>query len=366
MVYLLDRNVFLRSVRPEGGDIEEIVGQLCASLGVLDEAGGGTVVVKPNFCVSRRYETGITADLRILESLIKIFSRDCDVKVCEGVGRGYAGHEVFGKTGVKDLCTSHGIELLDLDEEDRVDVKVENPRCFSSLSLPRVVVDAEYLVNLPVLKTHNQTRVSLGLKNMFGVLSQIDKANSHFLGLEDAISDIYSVVKPDLTVMDGVYCVEGNGPIAGSVRKCDLILACDDSLAGDWVACQLMGFDPMSIRHVRIAAQSCGLSGDDVRVDGEVKSLNFKPPVTEFEYIHPVIGKLKKTFIQRYVYFTRFRINRDKCVGCGVCVRSCPQEAIDGDFVIDVDKCRNCNICREFCPHGAVEVETRFGLRNLL
>jgi uncharacterized protein (DUF362 family)/Pyruvate/2-oxoacid:ferredoxin oxidoreductase delta subunit len=345
--------------------IGESVSDILRHFNVVEGARGGTVVLKPNLCTPSSYASGGTTDLRIIEALCARLSGACEVVLAEGVGRGYHAREVFDRLGIFEIGRRFGVKVVDLEEDERIVRKVPSPRRYPEFNLPRTIADAGYLINLPVLKTHNQTGVSLSVKNMFGCLSQSDRARCHFLGLHESLSDLNQAVKSDLVIVDGIHGMEGNGPTAGKPRKDNIMVASDDAVAADYYCAEMMGYEPQGIRHLRYAMDDSGFTRGEVKVLGRIGDLRFEKASVEAEYAYPLLGGMRKSFLQRYFYLTEFRINAEKCVKCGVCRKACPQGAISGEFVISGDLCRNCNICREFCPKGAVDVKGKFGFRNL-
>ena len=103
------------------------------------------------------------------------------------------------------------------------------------------------------MKTHKETAVTLGMKNMFGLLPEKRKIEFHLLGISKVIVDINAVLRPKLTVIDGFYALEGPGPIGGNPVKMNLIIAGQDPVATDATACRIMGIDPYQVYHIRKA-----------------------------------------------------------------------------------------------------------------
>src|SRR4030042_1259290 len=119
------------------------------------------------------------------------------------------------------------------------------------------------------LKTHVNTGVTLGMKNMFGLLPEKFKGKYHLKGINKVVTDINTVLKPALTVIDGFVGMEGSGPIDGMPVKMNLIIEGTDTVGTDATAYRVMGIDPHEIKHIRRAYEK-GLGNiDDVQVIGE-------------------------------------------------------------------------------------------------
>jgi uncharacterized protein (DUF362 family) len=160
-------------------------------------------------------------------------------------------------------------------------VKLEVPdgEALRTVKVPRVVVESA-VVSAAKLKTHSATSVTLGLKNMFGLLPDKFKGKYHAMGISKVVVDVNAVVKPVLTVVDGFVGMEGSGPVGGDPVRMDLIVAGRDVVAVDATCCRIMGFDPRKVKHI-LRAHERGLGEvDDVEVVGEsVASVmrRFKP-----------------------------------------------------------------------------------------
>jgi uncharacterized protein (DUF362 family) len=150
------------------------------------------------------------------------------------------------------------------------------------MAISRTVLDSEFLINLPVLKTHHQARVSLGLKNLKGCLSMKSKMEFHRRGLDHMIAMLNTQLKPKLTVIDGIYAME-NGPTAlGTAHRMDLIIAGKDNLSCDVVGSMVLGVEPSSVGHLREFASIVGRSTDLAEID--VKGENIKDVKKKLEW----------------------------------------------------------------------------------
>ena len=118
------------------------------------------------------------------------------------------------------------------------------------------------------MKTHIATKVTLGMKNMFGLIPDKFKAKYHAKGISKVIVDINTVIKPNLTVIDGFVAMEGKGPTDGDPVKMDLIIAGKDPVATDATCARAMGIDPHEISHIRTAHKKGLGKIDDVEIIG--------------------------------------------------------------------------------------------------
>ncbi|MFV2041400.1 MAG: DUF362 domain-containing protein [Candidatus Hydrothermarchaeales archaeon] len=234
----------VRSARP---DVKKALGLIGFTPGEYD-----LVAIKPNICAAMPYYTGATTDLRLLEETIKLFL-DCskEVVVMESDGFTDSASMAAEKTGVLEVCSYFDVPFVNLSSDIQIPVKLEL-RALNNVKVPRTFLKADFIVNLPVMKTHILSIVSLGMKNMFGILPR--PRSTYHSKLSDAICDVLTIRKPDLTIMDGIIGMEGDGPITGSPKKMDLLLASTDVLALDVTACRVMRINPVHVDHIQKAA----------------------------------------------------------------------------------------------------------------
>lgn len=228
------------------------------------------VLIKVNFITDKTWDTGATTDPVVVEAIIqKLKELPVKVYVVESDATITSADRAFEKTGMKDMCKRNGIECLNLRYvEDKVELAIPDGEALKSMSVPRIVTESA-VISAAKLKTHVNTGVTLGMKNMFGLLPEKFKGKYHLKGISKVVTDINTVLKPALTVIDGFVGMEGSGPIDGMPVKMNLIIAGTDTVATDATACRVMGIDPHEIKHIRRAYEK-GLGNiDDVQVIGE-------------------------------------------------------------------------------------------------
>jgi ferredoxin len=230
------------------------------------------------------------------------------------------------------------------------------------------VLDADLIINLPKLKTHELTLMTCGIKNMFGCVPGLNKVTYHMEAqapedFAEALIDLFEKIPPAITIADAVVSMEGAGPSNGELRTTQRIIASTDTVALDAICAHMMGFKEMEVPTIRIAT-SRGLGKGylkDIEVLGEGLEIfkDFKKPSGKTSMITKIpkpLMKLLKPIIDNIK--VRPKINRDKCIKCLMCVNSCPTKAIDPkSFKIDHKKCIMCLCCRELCKYNAVELE---------
>lgn len=233
-------------------------------------SGWKKVLIKVNFITVKTWDTGATTDPMVVEAIIKkLQNLPMEVYVVESDATMTNADEAFEATGMTEMCERNGVQCLNLRKvKDRVKIDVPHGEALNRITVPRIVTESA-IISAAKLKTHMSTTVTLGMKNMFGLLPDKFKGKYHFKGINKVIVDINSVLKPKLTVIDGFVGMEGAGPSDGTPVQMDLIIAGQDPVATDATASRVMGFDPQEIKHIRKAYER-GLGNiDDIEVCGE-------------------------------------------------------------------------------------------------
>jgi len=193
------------------------------------------VLIKPNYLNSRHPSTGITTDSRVIEGVVKFLKERKIEDIAIGEGSGFADtFEAFKVAGVDAVAQRWDVRLVDLNKDEFVEVSPPDP-----LSLRRVMVAKTALestiVSVPKLKPHRQAGVTLSLKNMMGALAS--KGTMHMGSLSRNIVDLASVLKPSLSVVDGIIAGEGHES-SGKPVEMNMVIAGADPVAVDAVGAQ--------------------------------------------------------------------------------------------------------------------------------
>jgi len=154
-----------------------------------------------------------------------------------------------------DQLRRDGYTVLDLKKEKTVRVKNPAATVLPQIEVYERALTADVLINLPVMKTHDQTEVTLSLKNLKGLLADSSKKAMHRRALFRGIPEIAAFFKPSFTVLDGIYAQEGVGPVYGDPVEMDLVIAGRDMVALDTVAGLIMGYRPEEVPTTVLATQ---------------------------------------------------------------------------------------------------------------
>ncbi len=254
---------------------------------------GDSVLIKPNVLCAMDYKTGAVTNPNVVKSLCRLARKVGAGKIiiAESSIIGCNTQDAFDRSGYTELAREEKTELVDLKKAGTLYMGIPNGKIFRRMELPEVLFKSDVIINVPVMKTHDMLPVTLGLKNMKGVIKDKDKKRFHVLGLAQSIIDINKLVLPQLTVIDGTVAMEGLGPVHGKPVNLGVIITSFDTVAADTVAASVMGIDPGKIDYIQLAAQQdlgcadlslievSGLSIEQVKRPFELLRLDFE----EFE-----------------------------------------------------------------------------------
>ena len=226
-------------------------------------AGYSRVLIKVNFITTKTWDSGATTDPMVVEAIIKKLKElPVEIFVVESDATMTNADKAFEATGMKEMCQQNGVQFLNLRyEKEKVKIPIPDCETLGSITVPRIAKESA-IISAAKLKTHYSTKVTLGMKNMFGLMPDKFKMKYHAKGISSVVLDINTVIKPALTVIDGFIAMEGRGPTDGTPIKMDLIIAGKDVVATDATAARVMGFDPKDISHIRRASEK-GLGNID-------------------------------------------------------------------------------------------------------
>src|SRR5436190_20858442 len=214
-----------------------------------------SVLLKPNLVEDLPAPVNTNAEL--VGAAARCFLRLGAARVVIGEGPGHQRDTelVVQAAGLKPHLAERQIEFVDLNRDELRKVKLKaNYSGLGELWLPRAVLESDFVVSMPKVKTHHWAGVTLSLKNMFGVVPGMKygwpKNVLHWSGIHESILDICTTVPIHFVIADGITAMEGNGPLQGSARQLGKIVLADDPVAADATCARLMGFDPLRVRHL--------------------------------------------------------------------------------------------------------------------
>jgi uncharacterized protein (DUF362 family) len=230
--------------------------------------GKQKIYVKPNMS-HPEYLSGVVTCPELLSELVGLLRDDNEeVIVGESNGFNYPCRGAFEKTGIEAAVKKAGGKVINLSE-DKV-VKVKFPSGYSAvkeLFLPKTVLDADATVDMALMKTHEFAMYSGAIKNLFGCVPSNRRIYLHPY-LSEVFYRLYTVIKPQLTVMDARVAIEGNGPTKGKPVKMGLMLTSNCALATDVIATKIMGLKLEEISYLDYIARKTGLQLGEIKVEG--------------------------------------------------------------------------------------------------
>ena len=215
------------------------------------------------------------------------------------------------------------------------------------------------------------TGYSGGIKNLFGTIPGLEKPQLHYrwpdIGdFSRMLLELAQTVNPQLTIIDAIDAMEGNGPTGGTSHPLHLLLAARDFYTQDYFAAGLMGLDPVNIEMIRQAVKAGLASPDEITIIGDPVPEGLTPfqvPDTKkLDFSSFLPGFLRKPFAKaaNRLFRSYPQLNRDLCVGCGKCAESCPSHVIaieDKKAKFKRKGCISCFCCQEMCPMKAISVK---------
>ncbi len=332
-----------------------------------DFFAGKRVVVKPNLLARREPEKAVTTHPAVALAVIELLiSYGAQVTVAESPAGVYTEHalrEAYKASGFMEEAEKAGA-VFNYDISSR-DVSAPEGIACKGFHMITPVCEADIVVDLCKLKTHSLTKMTCGVKNLFGVVPGTEKVEMHarFSNstvfaqmLLDLCETIYRQ-KPVITVCDAILAMEGEGPGTGTPRRLNALLSSKSPYALDLACCELIGFGN-TIEMLELAKKRglCPESAKGLTVIGT--------PIEELavrDFVEPKSQKMSR-LIRMIPPFMKPRpvINQKVCVGCGQCARSCPEKTItleNKKAFINRKNCIRCFCCQELCPYKAVEIK---------
>jgi uncharacterized protein (DUF362 family) len=283
--------------RTQDTSVSDILKEAVAASGLR---GKKRVFIKPNLS-HPEYLPGVVTSPELTRELIGLLrDQNSEVIVGESNGFNYPCWSAFDKTGMQKAVENAGGTAVNLSEDKVVEVKFGGNTPLKRLFLPKTVLDADAVIDLPLMKTHEFMAYSGAIKNLFGCVPSNKRIYLHPY-LPEVFYRLYTLFKPALTIMDARIGIEGNGPTKGNPVKMNLMLASTDALALDIVAAKVMKLN-WKDTYLNYIARKTGFQEADIKEDGAPVSevaRRFEPPRIDL----PVKAQM---IIYRHEYLTKF------------------------------------------------------------
>lgn len=326
---------------------------------------GSKVFLKLNLLMKKKPEEAVTTHPTVVEAVTRLLQeRGAIVIIGDSPGGPYLPvrlKSIYRVCGIEGVAKRTGA-ILNYDVSEVV-VPFPEGRVTRSFHVIKPVTEADYVISLSKLKTHMMTKFTGAVKNLFGTIPGLRKADYHLKMPKtkdfcDMLIDLALCVKPVLHIMDGIIGMEGKGPSGGKPRQVGALLMSDDPFALDVVALNLVGIVPETVPTVASAkARGLVYHLSQVEIYGDLAQWHIKhfvAPKISGNVKFPIPDLITNALRPKPVFL------QDTCIGCGDCVTNCPPQALEiknGYPVVDLEKCIRCFCCQELCPRKAIDIK---------
>lgn len=376
----MSKVVLVRCENYEEKELRDAIEKGIKFLGGIDNLinKGSKVLLKPNLLAAEFAERSVTTHPLVFSAISKLLKDyGCNISYGDSPGVGKASN-VAKKCGIYEVAKNIGVDYVDFDEP--ISVQYTKGIQNKTFTVAKPIVESDFIISLPKLKTHALTAMTGAVKNQFGCIPGFRKAQYH-LKLPDVnnfskmLLDLNAFISPGLYIMDAIFAMEGNGPRSGNPRKLNVLLFSTDAVALDYIASSIISIDFSSVPTIKYGFELGYSNREEIEILGDdiesFKVYDFKKSHKSvslgrnfLSFIkHPIIKKILGISIPKPV------INKDKCVRCGVCVEVCPVTPNALNFNKNgknyppkyyYSKCISCYCCQELCPHMAISLKRRF------
>ncbi len=331
---------------------------------------GYKVLVKPNMLSCKEPERAATTHPSVIEAVV----RECFEAGASEVWVGDSPPAIFGrtedfwnKTGFAKATEAAGGKMLCFEKAEKANVDLNVLGKDTSASVIKTVFDADLVISLSKMKTHNLTRITGAVKNHFGFIPGFAKALFHkkFTKVHEFsafVTELARTLPVKLHIMDGIEAMDLQGPASGRVKKNNILIASENPVAVDFGFCKVVKLNPKSVPIMKYC-KSIGWgpsSFDDIefvgtKVEDCIVNGYIVPPAPPVYLIPDFVLELIRKMI-----WTGPNLKPNKCVKCGRCKNICPAKAIevrDMGASFDREKCISCFCCMEVCPVEAIEMK---------
>ncbi len=227
---------------------------------------GSTVVLKPNAGHAAPPESAVCTNPEVVRAVIREVQKANPgrIVIAESAAIGCDTEACFSVCGIGAVAEEEGVELIDIKrDKDLITVPVRGARSnIKRVKLPRFLLEADHIINLPILKAHASMVFSCALKNIKGTVQDRVHMDMHKENLTMSMMDVWYAVRPDINIVDAIYAAGGFSPHTPVPKYIGCILGSYDPVAVDRVACDLVGIDPDGVDYFRVA-QEVGMGNCD-------------------------------------------------------------------------------------------------------
>ena len=336
------------------------------------------VLLKPNLVTDKEAAFSVTTNPRFVFAVVRclreIGVENITIADCPGGALLVFSQiqDVYEKTGYSFLS-----EYADLNTDfTGVDIETADGFMNKKFNVIKAVTEADYIINLPKLKTHNLTGITAGVKNLFGTIPGLQKPAFHakypaVRDFSNMLVELADTVNADFTIVDAVDIMEGNGPTNGKKRYLGLTFSGKNVFTLDSFIAHTLNVPETNIPTVT-ASRAKGFIDEAYQTAGDTDFVVDKPILlSELTSADTAGGKLAariRTLVDKVsdAVLMQYPQMNEKCILCKKCIVTCPQKALSisgKQIVLDRKKCIGCLCCDEVCTNGAVDVRKKLKTR---
>lgn len=341
---------------------------------VIDLHGGISgkkVMIKPNLLEYRKENDPATVHPQLLLTLCRYLKKEgaSQIAVIENPAVQTAD-AVVREMGILPDLEALGVTVKNCGAYEKV--STDDKYRYRKIELSTEFRDYDLLIDFAKAKTHAMMTLTCAVKNLFGLVRGSERLGWHlavgrkFDDFADMLLDLYLFAMPQISLLDAIIGMEGNGPGSGDAVKLGFLAASADALALDVSVAAKLGVEDMPLLNRAKARELIPEFADCGEVP-ELKAIKLpEPPEKKLEWGVYFPVKLRKAL--RTMLLSRPVVNRKKCISCGLCAKKCPPQTLkmSGKFPkFDYAGCIRCYCCQEFCPKGAITVTASFWMKVL-
>ena len=328
-----------------------------------------TVLLKPNLLMAKQPEAGITTHPAVVQAVVELVENlGAEVIIGDSPGGPFnktVMKRLYQKTGMTNVAQVTTATLnwnFASQTKDSSDAKILN-----KLTVGQFIAEADVIINLPKFKTHGLTKMTGAVKNMFGAVPGLLKAEYHMKmpqidNFSDALLDVALATKPELTIVDGITAMEGEGPSSGDQYQLNRLVIGANPLAVDVVMADIVGIESEAVATIEAAKRrDLTYHIDQIEYLGtETKLTEFKTPTIDSSA--QLLDRRMPSFLAQWIrklVKPKPVFDDKKCIQCGACITGCPPQVIsktETGVEADLDGCIRCFCCQELCPEDAVDI----------
>jgi uncharacterized protein (DUF362 family)/ferredoxin len=378
--------------------IDEALLEAVDLVGGLEVNPGEKLLIKPNMSCGKPSGSGLVTNVDVVAAVVRfVQEKGATALVGDLPIVGWDPEETYQIIGIREAVTKAGGTFVDLAKEDMIRIKLPMGKKLKKITLTKLILDVDGIINVPVLKTHFMTGHTGAIKNLKGLTEQTQRTRMHVLGLFAPIVDLFEHLRPlvRFNIVDGTTAADAvrpagpyKGPTAGNPVEMNILLAGKDAFAIDATIAQIFGFKPEKLSLLNEAYERKLGEFENIEVLGDAAETFKKRQRSKIgrlfawlerhawsSRLNPVTHRIVRRFWGSEVVSRRTALREqnstiaeglieftEACTNCGLCEKACKFQAIlmeEGTPHYYPNRCVRCWICAEACPEAAIVIKSQ-------